>query len=148
MGYELSVLASGLLFYENVRHILLVDDNRTILEGLAIILRTHMRNCNFLTAGNGREALEILASHHVDIIITDLNMPVLDGYELLRLARKHYPDVPCVAMTAGFEPGVTSQRLLALGVSKCLSKPFDISDLRAGIDEALTKVPDIDLAAV
>jgi CheY-like chemotaxis protein len=80
--------------------ILIVDDE----FGLAEILRDVLRDCGYevAVAINGRLALDILHEHHVDLVLTDLMMPVLDGIELARAMRNtdKYRRTPVVLMTS------------------------------------------------
>jgi CheY-like chemotaxis protein len=60
----------------------------------------------------------------VDLILTDLQMPIMDGYGLIRYRNSHFPHVPIVAMTGDASPDVI-QKLNAFGVTECLEKPID-----------------------
>ncbi len=107
-----------------MKTILLVDDNNYIIEALALTLNRYTAYGNILKAQNGREGVDILTSTPVDLILTDLNMPVMDGYDLAEFRNRHFPQVPIVVMTGDASPNV-KQRLNALGVTECLEKPFD-----------------------
>lgn len=79
----------------------------------------------YLSATNGQEALEVLDGAHVDVILLDLVMPVLDGYETTEIIRTR-PDtaiVPVVAVTASAMPG-DRELALAVGCTDYLAKPF------------------------
>jgi CheY-like chemotaxis protein len=106
-----------------MKNILLVDDNAGILDTLAQTFSRTTRYCSILQARNGKEAADILRGVPVDLIVTDINMPVMDGYELIAHRNRFYPQVPVVAMTADASPEVMKQ-LNALGVAECLEKPF------------------------
>lgn len=115
-----------------MKTVLVIDDDKLILSLLANGLRAFTREYNILTAENGKEAVRILASMPVDIVVTDLNMPEMDGYELLTCVRENWPATMVVAMTADYSPEVRS-RLSRLGVSKCFEKPFRFEDLAAWV---------------
>ena len=115
-----------------MKSILIIDDDELILSVLAQGLRSCMSECNIFTAENGKEAVKILDTVAVDLIVTDLNMPEMDGYELLNYTRKNKPDIKAVVMTADFSPEV-ERRLLPLGVSKCFEKPFSFKELAGWI---------------
>ncbi len=106
-----------------MKNILLVDDNRDTTDILSVILAGCMRNVLFRTAANGMEAVEILKHQPVDLILTDINMPVMNGYGLIEYRNINHPRVPLVAMTADASPDVI-RRLALLGISDCLEKPF------------------------
>ncbi len=84
-------------------------------------------------AENGVEALELLAQQHIDLLITDINMPQMDGLELLNRLQA-YPDLNKFAMSAqrDIEP-----RLEPLGVADFFEKPLDIKRLRGRVEELL-----------
>ena len=107
-----------------MKNILLVDDNVCILEALALMFAMAARDCTVLKSKNGKEAADILQRGAVDLILTDINMPVMDGYELIALKNRLFPRVPLFAMTGDSSPEVMDQ-LIALGVTECLEKPFN-----------------------
>ncbi len=111
-----------------MKNILIIDDDEIILSVLARGLRSRMGRCSVLTAENGRAAVKILEKMQVDLIVTDLNMPEMNGYELLAYTRRNRPDIRAAVMTADYTPEV-EQRLLPLGVSRCFEKPFSLNDL-------------------
>lgn len=111
-----------------MKNVLIIDDNEVILSMLVRGLKCYMDDCNILTAGNGKEAVKILDAVPVDLIVTDLNMPEMDGYEFLTYTRKNKPEVRTVVMTADYSPEV-ERRLLPLGVSRCFEKPFSLTEL-------------------
>jgi CheY-like chemotaxis protein len=107
------------------------------LDAVAQWLGIYFADWRILTAKNGKEAIEILVSVEVDFILTDLQMPVMDGYELLSYIRKNYRHIPTVAMT-GSAGHQTKERLHALGVSRCLEKPFSFKVIEDTIMDELT----------
>jgi CheY-like chemotaxis protein len=106
-----------------MKNILLVDDNTCILDALALYFAMTARDCAILKARNGKEAADILQNGAVDLVLTDINMPVMDGYELIALRNRLFPRVPLIAMTGDSSPEVMEQ-LNALGITECLEKPF------------------------
>ncbi len=105
--------------------ILVVDDSPTVLDLVSKTLHTKIGVQNIQTAENGKDALKILQEKHIDIIISDWNMPTMDGEELLYEVRndadlKH---IPFVMMTANSDRDfiVTA---IQLGVTNYLVKPF------------------------
>ncbi len=79
--------------------ILLVDDDPSFLQDLRDLLLTYMPNTHVITAQSGAEALAMLRETPVDLIISDQNMPEMDGLHFLDAARTHHPDVPRIMMT-------------------------------------------------
>jgi PAS domain S-box-containing protein len=113
--------------------ILVVDDESFVRETLADMLEalTH----RVVTAGSGREALEILAANHFDLVFTDLSMPEMDGWEVAREIRRRQPDMSIVLVT-GYGKGTappTGEKNLINGV---IGKPFDF----AQVSETIAKI--------
>jgi CheY-like chemotaxis protein len=94
--------------------------NRILIEK---VLSTRGYRC--ISASNGQEALNILDSESVDLILTDLSMPVLDGYRTTQLirARPALTHVPIVAVTA-YALNDESEAALNMGCTEYLTKPF------------------------
>ena len=82
-----------------VIQILIVDDHQMFLDGLKTLLSKE-KNLNIAAeANNGKEALEILAKIPVDLVITDINMPVMSGTELTNQIKKVYPKIKVLVLT-------------------------------------------------
>lgn len=105
--------------------VLLVDDESLFLLSLADGLHACFGNVHFVTAENGKKAMEILDTFDIDVVITDLKMPVMGGFELIESMRKEHPTTPVVVMTA-FNDVVARGRLENLGVRHMIEKPVDL----------------------
>ena len=107
------------------------------VEPLVRMLTTFLlRESGFdvLEAGNGGEALEVLADgHRVDLILTDVRMPVMDGPELSSRLRSSHPGLPIL-----FFSGETDLDGEIIGGARCLKKPLTPQKLLAAINEAIT----------
>lgn len=108
-------------------HVLIVDDhpiNRMLLS-------EQLGSIGFTTgtAIDGFDALKYLDSRRVDIIVTDVNMPNMDGYQLARELRRLGYDIPVIALTAN-AMAEEKQRCIDAGMNDCLSKPTTIAILR------------------
>ncbi len=117
--------------------ILLVDDEEPLRSNLSRYLTG--LGYEVLTAANGRDALDIVEESEIDLLITDINMPEMDGIEVLRALRAKGTMVPVIAMSGG---GVFDKRLLlgsagALGATGRLDKPFELEALRLEVERAL-----------
>jgi CheY-like chemotaxis protein len=119
-----------------MKNILVVDDNAFVAEVLAVSLNLFIRDCRVMTAENGAEAVEVLGRERVDLVLTDLQMPVMNGYELIKYCREHHPRLLLAAMTGDCSPDVL-KRLLALGVSACFEKPFDYDQVAQQVRDSL-----------
>jgi CheY-like chemotaxis protein len=126
-------------FHETeVATILVVENetsNRILIER---VLSTRGYRC--LSASNGREALDLLDREHVDLILTDLSMPVLDGYRATQLmrARPGLKDVPIVAVTA-FALNDEGEAAKQIGCTEYLTKPFKPRQLLEVVARLLEK---------
>jgi len=107
--------------------------NRILIER---VLSTRGYRC--LSASNGREALELLDHERVDLILTDLSMPVLDGYRTTQLirARPGLANVPIVAVTA-FALNDEGEAAKQIGCTEYLTKPFKPRQLLEVVDRLL-----------
>jgi CheY-like chemotaxis protein len=117
-----------------LRYILVVDDEDYMLSLLKEIVQV-LGYCA-VTAMNGDQALEKLASHAVDMVITDMNMPGMSGLELMSQVRRTRPHLP-VVLISGY--GVEHAALAALKhkADGFIGKPFRVEDLRACIEKNL-----------
>lgn len=80
---------------------------------------------NFLTAKNGEEALEVLKDNvDVDAVITDINMPIMNGLEMIKILKDKKPELPVIVMSAHTETEYI-EKAKELGVENYLLKPFD-----------------------
>jgi YesN/AraC family two-component response regulator len=114
--------------------ILLVDDETPFLNSLVEGLRIYAGNLNIITAENGKKAMEILKTIAVDLVITDLKMPVMDGFELLEYLKTERPGTRVMVMSMLDSPEIQA-RLKGLGVNQFIEKPIDF---RAIINKILT----------
>src|ERR687888_674700 len=116
------------------KQILVVDDE----PNLRRVLRAQLERDGYdvHTAEDGEQALAILGEHHVDLVITDLRMPKVDGMELLRRALAMDPELPVVMITAH---GTVDNAVEALktGAFDYITKPFDQAEVRVIVKKAL-----------
>jgi CheY-like chemotaxis protein len=112
------------------RRILLVDDNPEFLSTLReVLLHWSDGTWDILLAEGAGPALAILQQQPVDLIVVDLEMPVVDGNQLLRLLQRKYPSIPRAALT-GFASEANRAALLSSGAELCLEKPTTAEGLR------------------
>ncbi len=118
--------------------VLVVDDVADNRDIYAEYLR--FKGYDVVTAEDGRRALEAAASHELDIIVMDLALPVLDGWETTRRlkANARTRDIPVVALTAHDEP-TYQRRALEAGCEVCLTKPHLPEELDATILRVLER---------
>lgn len=111
-----------------MKNILVLDDNNDLLEAVSSRLQRHIKGCTVVTAADGTQGESILRSTPIDLIITDLAMPVMNGYVLIEHVRKNYPSVPICVITASCSLEVV-KKLQQMGVVRWLQKPFRIEAL-------------------
>lgn len=115
-------------------HILVIDDEHAIRDMLRAALRRG--GCEVRTAADGAEALAVLHEWSCDLIITDVNMPRMDGIALLQRLRAQGDATPAV-IVSGLANQLTAISLAGLRVRKVLEKPFRMADLLQVVDEVL-----------
>ena len=118
---------------------LLVEDEHSTLRFYMAGLKG-LAEFKLLSAENGREALEIIQKHLVDVVVTDLNMPVLDGYGLIAILSEKYPSLPVIVITSVAEPTLLN-RAVELGALRVMAKPPKLSVLMEEIRKAAAREP-------
>ena len=116
--------------------ILAVDDDRTLLQ----LLSSELINEGYETAlaYDGTEALELLAKEIFDLIILDIKMPKLNGFDTLKHVKQHYPKTKVIMLTAyaDITNALESKRL---GADGFIDKPYDLIELLTTINRILTE---------
>lgn len=104
--------------------ILIVDDEKLERNGVKFLLKREQGEFQILEAVNGKDALGILASNHVDILFSDVKMPYMNGLELTGHVRENYPDIEIVIFS-GYNDFSYAREALRYGVSDYVLKPVD-----------------------
>ncbi len=118
------------------KNILVVDDNRFILEALSGTLNRYLKNCTVLTASTSEKGVEILRSTPIDLILTDIDLRPDDGYRFIEKARISHPGIPLCVMSGTCAPHV-KERLERMGIRRYIEKPFPVENLASMISEEL-----------
>ncbi len=118
------------------KKVLVVDDEIHIVHVVAIKLRNN--GFEIVTAANGAEAFELVSSEKPDIIVTDFQMPVMTGLELVEKIRQDEAtkDIPVILLTAR-NFAIEDKQKEDLQISDCLSKPFSPKELLRSIQDIL-----------
>ena len=116
--------------------ILIVDDETPFILSLTTGIKNYTDDYNILTAGNGKQAVEILESSSVDLVVTDLRMPDMDGFDLLAYMSSTFPSIPAIVMSA-YGTQEIKDRLHSMGTLGFLEKPVDFQDLITSINDGL-----------
>lgn len=116
-------------------NILIVDDDINILE----LLQRHLQSWQYhvYKAVSVKEAVQILRDTNMDLLITDLKMPEIDGMELIHFVSEHYPNLPKLIIT-GYPSIQDSLSAIKSGVADYLTKPFTKDELRNAIDKSFS----------
>ena len=112
---------------------LVVDDEANLRKVLSAMLRRD--GFDVLTASDGAEALELLSKQSVDVVLSDIRMPNLDGMSLLKRTMVEYPDIPVVILTAHGSVD-NAVEAIKIGAFDYLTKPFDKDELQLVLRKA------------
>jgi hypothetical protein len=118
--------------------ILIVEDEDLLREGVQEFLEMH--DYTVVGAGDGLEALQWLEETPIDLVITDLVMPKMDGVDFVARLRTTHPDLPVIVVSGSSNAVIARYGLKSLeipGANACISKPFKTADLLAKIRELL-----------
>lgn len=113
--------------------ILVVDDEPMMQTLLSKILSRE--GYTVLTAGDGKQALEVMQNNKVDIVLSDIKMPHMDGFELLANIRHNFKDVGAIIMTA-FGDTYSLKDALLLGADEYITKPFKSFEVAMVVERA------------
>jgi CheY-like chemotaxis protein len=119
-----------------MKHVLIVDDEQSFLLTLSTGLESYADQFQVVTAQNGLAAIAVLEDQGVDLVVTDLRMPEMDGFELMAYMASNYPAIPVVVLTAHATPE-TEQQLSLPNTIRILEKPVDFDELTEIILENL-----------
>jgi len=117
--------------------LLFVDDEENILSSLKRIFRP--LKYQILTASSGAKGLEILEQQHIDLIISDMRMPEMDGAEFLSQAAEKYPDTARILLTGYADMSATIAAINRGNIFKYISKPWEENDLKLTVQLALER---------
>ena len=115
-------------------NILVADDDRTIAHLIREIIER--RGYTALVAYDGEQALKVFKNFKLDLIITDLKMPHVDGMILIKTIRESNPDIPIIVIT-GYGSDQNYALAQTYGVTNFLSKPCSVLEISKAIDSAL-----------
>ncbi len=124
-------------FYKNrFLNVLVVEDSKTIRA--VEVSHLKLLNFNIFEAENGEEALKVLEKEHIDLVITDIEMPKLDGIGLVKEIRKEHSidDLP-ILVVSSVESVYTALKILKLGANDFVRKPFQKAELIIRINNLL-----------
>ena len=111
-------------YHWNNRVVLITEDEEVNFFYLKTLLKK--TKARILRAKNGKEAVDIIAEHkgEVDLILMDINMPVMDGYEAMRIIKSKHPDLPIIAQTS-YTLNNDRHKCLKAGFNDYIAKPVN-----------------------
>ena len=134
--YETACSPPGGRIMARCIRILIVDDEPDVLDLLGTFLAES--GLEPVTCSSAEEALQILQTHPFDLILTDVRMAEMSGFELLKIVRAQYPAMAIIIMTA-YESEFPMSKALGAGADGYLSKPFSLKSLSLLFEEAYWK---------
>ncbi|MFC1811683.1 response regulator [Thermodesulfobacteriota bacterium] len=127
--------------------ILIVDDSVMLINYLEDAFIKYEDRFSFITANDGLEAIEIIKNKPISLLVTDLQMPRIDGLGLLAYTNKYYPNIPCIVMSAHGSPKI--KETLQTDILQFIEKPFTADQLAEIIISALNMdLPDGSLTGI
>jgi len=140
--YRKNIISENKAVNEEARQkkrVMIVDDDRVIIRIITNGLREHPE-LEVVAAQDGKEAIDRLNNEEIDLIVTDLYMPVVNGLQLLSYISKNYPGIPAMVLT-GHGSTELEARVKAIGDFQYYEKPMDVNVLSEIIIKALYSPP-------
>ncbi|CAH1201472.1 Regulator of RpoS [Paenibacillus sp. JJ-223] len=127
-------------------NVCIVDDEPFIIEGLYDLVDWPAFGLQIVGhASHGKAALDVLAEQRVDILVTDISMPVMDGLELIREARRLQPELKVIILS-GFNEFEYLKEGMKLGIENYLLKPINVEELESTLRNAVSKLHHVSAA--
>jgi len=124
-------------YHWNNRVVLITEDEEVNFFYLKTLLKK--TEARVIRARNGKEAVDIIADHRgeIDLILMDINMPVMDGYEAMRIIKSRHPEIPIIAQTA-YTLNNDRHKCLKAGFNDYIAKPISRVALFRMVNENLS----------
>jgi CheY-like chemotaxis protein len=119
----------------DTKKILIVDDSDELTHVIADFLS--MFGYRVHTARDGVDALKFMESESMDVVVSDIHMPRMDGYTLMTEIKTRYPETPIVLIT-GFSVSEAKKLAFEKGADAFVAKPFHLKDLKGVIDSIVS----------
>lgn len=120
-----------------MKMVLIAEDDRILSARLTKFLGKYADQFDVMAVGDGKEAIDVLKRRQVSLLVTDIQMPHVDGLELLTYVNRHHPVIPCFVMTAYGTPEL--KKKLPRDIIRFFAKPVDIHQLAESILQVLKR---------
>jgi YesN/AraC family two-component response regulator len=124
---------------EAVISLLVVDDDKMARDVISLIIAREFPNSTIYLAENGKTGLELFKEHTPDIVITDINMPVMDGIQMVSEIKSVKDNTRFIVLTGYSDEDYTAQ-FCELGVKECIVKPIVFKRLFNAIENCLDEM--------
>ena len=119
--------------------VLIADDIQETRRNIRLMVST-LDNLEMVAiASNGRQALEMTTEHHPDIVLMDINMPIMDGLTAAGQILKIAPDIGCIIISGERDPE-TIREAMSIGIQEYLIKPFTIDELESAVERVSNRL--------
>jgi len=120
-----------------MKKILIAEDDKILSMRICKALEKQSDTLDVIEASNGKEAIDVLKKHQISLLVTDIQMPEVDGFVLLAHVSEHYPVIPCFVMTAIGTPEVKPK--LPRDLVRFFPKPFGMDDFVKAVIETVSR---------
>ncbi|MBI5589877.1 MAG: response regulator [Deltaproteobacteria bacterium] len=121
-----------------MKNVLIVDDETSLLLSIKAGFEPYKDRFNLFTAEDGKKAIGILTTYPIDLVVTDIRMPEMGGFELLVYMNANFPAIPAIVMSAYGTREIEGQ-FESIGIIGFLDKPIDFNELFESIEEGLQR---------
>lgn len=120
--------------YQKIR-LAIADDHQIVIDGLMAIMKNYPSLEVTVTANSGTQMLQLLEQHSIDILLTDIMMPGMDGQQLAKAAKQLFPSIKIIALSMSSEASLVEAMINDADISGYLLKQTNISELSFAIEK-------------
>lgn len=123
----------------SIKRVLIIDDEAVVRKGISRALKG--KGIRAASASTGLQALKIMEGQIFDLVLLDIKLPDIDGIEVLKKIRAHYPNTPVIMIT-GYPSIDTAVECIKLGALDYMVKPFRLDELDASLEKTINNIKD------
>ena len=121
-----------------MKNILIVDDETSLLLSIKAGFELYKNRFNLFTAEDGKKAIGVLKTNPIDLVVADIRMPEMGGFELLLYMNANFPSIPAIVMS-DYRTREIEGQFESIGIVGFLDKPVDFKELFECIEEGLQR---------